>query len=103
LIDILFSIVVVLFSFDGEEWVITEPITINFTEIGHPHCVSIVACSFLEENTIYINISKLDRKDNCDRNPIIHEMLHHIYDPKEIDVHDNCNLMTPLILLPKFY
>ncbi len=101
MIDILFSIIVVLFAYDGEEWIITEPISISFMEQGHPYCESIVACSFLEENVIFINISKLDRRDDCGRNPIVHELLHHSYDSLGVDIHERCDLITPLILLPK--
>jgi len=101
LIDLLFSIVVVLFAFNGESWEISEPVFIHFLDIGHPNCESIVACSFLEESAIYINVNKLDRRDNCGRSPLVHELLHHSYDALEIDIHERCDLMTPLILLPK--
>jgi len=101
LIDILFSLIVVLFSYDGEQWNISDPIAINFLDRGHPFCESIIACSFLDENQIFINISKLDKRDNCQRSPIVHEILHHVYDQRGIEVHGNCDLTTPLILLPK--
>jgi len=103
LIDVLFSIIVVLFSFDGEDWSVSDPISINFLNQGHPFCESIIACSFIDEGQVFINIKKLDERDNCDRSPIIHEILHHVYDPKGIEVHGNCTLTTPLILLPRIF
>jgi len=99
LIEILWSVSIALLAFDGEEWNIYGPIELNLIDGAYPYCSSRTACSFLEQNEIFININRFDRRDACDRDPLQHEVLHHIYDQQKIEVHGNCNLSAPYILL----
>jgi len=103
ILEIIFSLSVFLFAFDGEEWNIYGPVEINILkDVGHPHCLSTIACSFVSEGTVYINYAKFDKRDSCGRDPLNHELLHHIYDPQGIPVHQNCDITAPLILVRTF-
>ena len=68
-----------------------EEVDIYWMDGKHKWCDSFVACYLPDDNIIFINAKKMYARDSCGRNPLTHEILHHIYGGYD-EVHDVCNL-----------
>lgn len=88
MIETIYILTIFIFSYSSGEM---EPVTINWTDGMTGHCESMISCYVPEDNTIWINAKKLDKRDSCGRDPLFHEILHHIYGGDK-EVHSVCNL-----------
>lgn len=90
--EILISIIVTFIAADGSE----EDLKVHFLD-GSPHykCLSDIACSRVGDKTIFLDVNKVTKRDDCGRNPLYHEIAHFKYMTK--DVHNGCHLNAQIV------
>lgn len=84
---VIMSFVISIFGADGQEM----EIDIIVLDISPYHkCLSNVACARLGDNHIFLDVNEFHQRDDCGRNPLVHELLHFKY--PDGDVHNDCQL-----------
>ncbi len=75
-IEVIFALTISIWSADTGEM---EDVNFYWATGTHKYCNNLIACYYPESNDIWLNLTKLDRKDTCGRDPWTHEVLHVIY------------------------
>jgi hypothetical protein len=90
--QIIFSVIVSVMGADG-----VDEYKVSFVDGSvYSWCASSTACSRIYEDRIFIDINKLYKRDNCNRNPLQHELSHFVYLDK-LDIHKVCTPSVSII------
>ena len=96
-VEVILSVIVSVLGADGSE----VELTVTFLD-GSPYtkCQSNTACIRFNDNSIFIDVNHLDKRDNCGRSPLQHELAHFAY-YKKVDIHKICT--PPVYILDWWY
>lgn len=93
--EILFSLVVSFMGTDGME----EATIIGLDHSPYYKCLSKIACVRLGDSHIFLDMYEFHNKDDCGRNPLMHELAELKY---RKNVHTDCSLNVEIETIIKY-
>lgn len=91
--EIILSVIVSIIGADGD----VDEIKVSFVDGSvYTKCASSTACARIYDKHIFIDANNLHKRDDCNRNPLQHELSHFVYLDK-LDIHKVCTSEIPII------